>query len=109
MGPIHAGVIEPGHFRFNCFGESILNLEIRLGYVHRGVEKRLTEVPWQNARFVAESAASDTACASALAHAVSIESLFEIELPHLTRALRTIALEIERLAMHIIDVGGPMR
>jgi Ni,Fe-hydrogenase III large subunit/Ni,Fe-hydrogenase III component G len=106
VGPIHAGVIEPGHFRFNCFGETILNLEIRLGYVHRGIEKRLIEVPWQKARFVAEAAASDTACANALAHAVAIESLFEIELPPLVRALRTVALEVERLAMHIIDVGG---
>jgi Ni,Fe-hydrogenase III large subunit/Ni,Fe-hydrogenase III component G len=106
VGPIHAGIIEPGHFRFNCFGESILNLEIRLGYVHRGIEKRLTEVPWQKARFIAEAAASDTACANALAHAIAIESLFEIKLPSLAKALRTIALEIERLAMHIIDVGG---
>ncbi len=106
VGPIHAGVIEPGHFRFSCFGETILNLEIRLGYVHRGVEKRLTEVPWQKARFVAEAAASDTACANALAHAIAIESLFEIEVPPLAQSLRTLALEIERLAVHIIDIGG---
>ncbi len=106
VGPIHAGVIEPGHFRFNCFGETILNLEIRLGYVHRGIEKRLTEVSWQKARFVAEAAAGDTVSANALAHAVAIESLFEVELSPLVQALRTIALEVERLAMHIIDVGG---
>ena len=106
VGPIHAGVIEPGHFRFSCFGETILNLEIRLGYVHRGIEKRLTEVPWQKARFVAEAAAPDTACANALAHAIAIESLFGIEVPPLAQALRTIALEIERLAMHTIDIGG---
>ena len=106
VGPIHAGVIEPGHFRFSCFGETILNLEIRLGYVHRGVEKRLTEVPWQKSRFVAEAAATDTACANALAHAIAIESLFEFEAPPLAQALRTMALEIERLAMHIIDIGG---
>ena len=106
VGPIHAGVIEPGHFRFNCFGETILNLEIRLGYVHRGIEKRLTEIPWQKARFVAEAAASDTACANALAHAVAIESIFQIEPPPLAQSLRTLALEFERLAMHIIDIGG---
>ncbi len=106
VGPIHAGVIEPGHFRFSCFGETILNLEIRLGYSHRGVEKRLTEVPWQNARFVAEAAASDTACANALAHAIAIESLFEITVPPLAQSLRTLALEIERLAVHIVDIGG---
>jgi Ni,Fe-hydrogenase III large subunit/Ni,Fe-hydrogenase III component G len=106
VGPIHAGVIEPGHFRFSCFGETILNLEIRLGYVHRGVEKRLTEIPWQKARFVAEAAASDTASANAIAHATAIESLFGIEPPLRAMALRTLALEIERLAVHIIDVGG---
>lgn len=106
VGPIHASVIEPGHFRFSCFGETILNLEIRLGYVHRGVEKRLTEVPWQKARFVAEAAASDTAAANAIAHAVAIESLFDLQVPPLAQSLRTIALEAERLAMHINDVGG---
>lgn len=106
VGPIHAGVIEPGHFRFSCFGETIVNLEIRLGWVHRGVEKRLTEVPWQKAHFVAEAAASDTACANALAHAIAIESILEVEVSERAQYLRTIAFEIERLAMHTIDVGG---
>lgn len=106
VGPIHAGVIEPGHFRFSCFGETIVNLEIRLGFLHRGVEKRLTEVPWQKAHFVAEALASDTACANALAHAEAIESIAQVEVPERAKFLRTIALEIERLAMHIIDIGG---
>ncbi|MFA6208288.1 MAG: NADH-quinone oxidoreductase subunit C [Candidatus Obscuribacterales bacterium] len=106
VGPIHAGVIEPGHFRFSCFGETIVNLEIRLGWVHRGVEKRLTEVPWQKAHFVAEAAASDTALANAFAHAIAIESILDLEITERAQYLRTIALEIERLAVHIIDVGG---
>lgn len=106
VGPIHAGVIEPGHFRFSCRGETILNLELQLGWVHRGVEKRLTEVPWRKARFVAEAAASDTAAANALAHAIAIESMFEVEVPQAGQVLRTLALEIERAAMHIIDIGG---
>ncbi len=106
VGPIHAGVIEPGHFRFSCFGETIVNLEIRLGWVHRGVEKRLTEVPWQKAHFVAEAAASDTACANAFAHAIAIESILGVTVSERAQYLRSIALEIERLAMHIIDVGG---
>lgn len=106
VGPIHAGIIEPGHFRFSCSGEIILNLEIRLGYVHRGVEKRLTEVSWKNARFVAEAAASDMPIANGLAHATAIESLFEIELSKRASILRTIALEIERIAMHLSDLGG---
>jgi len=108
VGPIHAGIIEPGHFRFSCFGETILNLELYLGYVHRGVEKRMTEVPWQKARFVAESAGTDTAAAHALAHAIAIESLFEVEIPAAAQALRTVALEIERVAMHIADIAGIM-
>lgn len=108
VGPIHAGVIEPGHFRFSCLGETIVNLELRFGYVHRGVEKRITEVPWQKARFVAEATASDTACANALAHAVAIESLLGVEVPPLAQVLRTIALETERVAMHVVDVGGVM-
>lgn len=106
VGPIHAGVIEPGHFRFSLMGEIILNLEIHLGYVHRGVKKRLTEVPWRKARFVAEAAASDMPVANALAHAVAIENLFGVEVPTRANALRTVALEIERIAMHIIDLGG---
>jgi Ni,Fe-hydrogenase III large subunit len=106
VGPIHAGVIEPGHFRFSCFGETILNLELRLGYVHRGIEKRLTEVPWKKARFVAEAAASDTAAANALAHAVAIESILGVAATPFANHLRTLAAEIERLAIHIIDLGG---
>lgn len=106
VGPIHAGIIEPGHFRFSCYGEVIVNLEIRLGYVHRGVEKRLTEVPWRKARFVAEAAASDMPIANALAHCVAIESLLEIELPRRAQLLRTAGLEVERLAMHLSDLGG---
>jgi len=106
VGPIHAGIIEPGHFRLSCLGEIILNLEIQLGFLHRGVEKRLTAVPWPKARFVAEAASSDTAVGNALAHAVAIETLINIECPPRAQHLRSLALEIERLAMHIIDVGG---
>src|SRR4029077_15000816 len=81
VGPIHAGIIEPGHFRFSCLGEVIANLEIRLGYQHRGVERRLTEVPWKQSRFVAEAASSDSAVGNALAHAVAIEQLSGIRVP----------------------------
>jgi Ni,Fe-hydrogenase III large subunit len=106
VGPIHAGIIEPGHFRFSCLGEVILNLEIRLGYVHRGIEKRLTEVPWPKARFVAEAAATDTVAGNALAHAEAIESMLDVEVPERSQSLRAVSLELERVAMHIIDLGG---
>ncbi len=106
VGPIHAGVIEPAHFRLSCLGEFICNLELRLGFLHRGVERRLTEVSWPNARFVAEAASSDTAAGNALAHAIAMESLLEVEVSPRARHLRTLALEVERIAMHIADIGG---
>lgn len=106
VGPIHAGIIEPGHFRFSCVGEIITNLEIRLGYQHRGVEKRITEEPWTRAHFVAESAGSDTAAGHALAHAEAIEQILGITAPPRAVALRTIALELERLANHLGDLGA---
>ncbi|MBZ0189360.1 MAG: NADH-quinone oxidoreductase subunit C [Candidatus Obscuribacterales bacterium] len=106
VGPVHAGIIEPGHFRLSCLGEIVQNLELRLGFLHRGIEKRMTETHWSKTRFVAEAAASDTAVGNALANAIAIESLHNIEIPVRANNLRTMALEIERLAMHIADVGG---
>lgn len=106
VGPIHAGIIEPGHFRFSCLGEIVTNLEIRLGYQHRGVERRLTEVPWPKARYLAESASSDTSVGNALAHSVAVEQILDVVPPPRAQALRTIALEIERLANHLGDLGG---
>lgn len=106
VGPIHAGIIEPGHFRFSCVGEVISNLEIRLGYQHRGIELRLSELPWELGRYTAESASTDTAVGNALAHAVALEQLLQITPPPRAQMLRTIALELERLANHIGDLGG---
>jgi Ni,Fe-hydrogenase III large subunit/Ni,Fe-hydrogenase III component G len=106
VGPIHAGIIEPGHFRFSCLGEVITNLEIRLGYQHRGVERRLAEVPWPQARFVAETASSDTAVGNSLAHSVALEQLLGVDPPPRAQALRSIALEVERVANHLGDLGG---
>jgi Ni,Fe-hydrogenase III large subunit len=106
VGPIHAGIIEPGHFRFSCLGEVVTNLELRLGYQHRGVERHLEEVPWAEARFLAEAASSDTAAGNALAHAVAVEQLLGAAAPPRAAALRTIALEIERVANHLGDLGG---
>src|SRR5207249_8405007 len=74
VGPIHAGIIEPGHFRFSCMGEVIQNLEIRLGYQHRGIERQMTEIPWRRARFLTEAASSDTAACNALAHSLARDS-----------------------------------
>lgn len=106
VGPIHAGIIEPGHFRFSCLGEIIENLELHLGYVHRGVEKRLAETPWRKGRFIVEAAASDSASAYAFAHSMAIESLFQVEVSLRAQYLRIISLELERIAMHTADLGG---
>ncbi len=106
VGPIHAGIIEPGHFRFSCVGEVIAYLEIRLGYQHRGVEEHLQRLPWQRTRFVAESASSDTAIGNALAHSIALERLLGIEAPARAQALRTLALEVERVANHAGDLGA---
>ncbi len=106
VGPIHAGIIEPGHFRFSCMGEEIQNLEIRLGYQHRGVEKMLTQIPWRQARFLAEAVSSDTTAGNAMAHALAIEQILDITPPVYALWLRGLALEIERAACHIGDLGG---
>ena len=106
VGPVHAGIIEPGHFRLSCMGEEIQNLELRFGYVHRGVEESLTTVDWQKTRFLAEASAGDSPVANALANAIALESILEIEIDKEINAVRTFALEIERLAMHIFDLSG---
>ncbi len=106
VGPVHAGVIEPGHFRLSCLGEYIQNLELRFGFLHRGVEKNIVNLPWSKARFAAEAVSSDSACANAFAHAIAMEDLLEIEASFEVQILRAAALEIERIAMHISDIGG---
>lgn len=106
VGPVHAGIIEPGHFRFTCIGEVILNLEIRHGFQHRGIENRLATTPWRLGRFLAESASSDETVANGLAHAVALERLSETRVPDRANSIRTISLEIERIANHIGDLGG---
>lgn len=106
VGPIHAGVIEPGHFRFSCLGEVIANLEIRLGYLHRGVEANLAKLPIPKMRHLAENATSDMVVAGSLAHSVALEAMLGIALPQRVQALRTISLEIERIANHFGDLAA---
>lgn len=107
VGPIHAGVIEPGHFRFICNGEKVLHLEIQLGYQHRGVERLFVEKTNSYERCIlSESIAGDTAVGHALAHSQLIESLSGIETEENVQIERCIALELERLAMHIGDTAA---
>jgi Ni,Fe-hydrogenase III large subunit len=106
VGPVHAGVIEPGHFRFQCHGESVFHLEIVLGYQHRGVEGMLVGGPTRRTVALVESIAGDTAVGHALAHARALEALCGVEAPPRAAALRAVGLELERLANHVGDLGA---
>jgi Ni,Fe-hydrogenase III large subunit len=107
VGPIHAGVIEPGHFRFICNGEKVLHLEIHLGYQHRGIEKLFIKKNTALQRCIlSENIAGDTAVGHALAHAQLIESLAGIEADETLQIERCIALELERIAVHIGDTAA---
>jgi Ni,Fe-hydrogenase III large subunit len=106
VGPVHAGIIEPGHFRFGLAGEPVLYLQLRLFYVHKGTEKRFERLPWRHGLFLAESISGDTAVGHALAYAHAIERLAGVEIPPRARYLRTILLELERVYNHLADVGA---
>lgn len=106
VGPIHAGVIEPGSFRFMCFGEHVLHLEIHLGYQHRGAEQRLLE---RDARALApwiETLAGDTSVAHCWAYSAAIEKLADHAIDPEIELSRAVALELERIAMHLAGLSG---
>jgi len=106
VGPVHAGVIEPGHFRFQCHGEHVLHLEIALGYQHRGVERALLAADPRRAIHLAETLAGDSTVAHTTAHCVALEALGAGQAPPRAEAIRAIALELERLANHVGDLGA---
>ena len=106
VGPVHAGIIEPGHFRFQTHGEAVLFLEIVLGYQHRGVERLLECLEPARAMLVAESIAGDTVIAHASAYCGAIEALARCHKSARAQSIRGIALELERLANHIGDLGA---
>ncbi len=106
VGPIHAGVIEPGHFRFQCHGEYIFNLEISLGYQKRGVEELMISSGPGRRIVLAESAAGDTVMGHALANAGVVEALSGANVPLRAQVIRAMAEELERIAMHLSGLGG---
>ncbi|MEO8677672.1 MAG: NADH-quinone oxidoreductase subunit C [Vicinamibacterales bacterium] len=106
VGPVHAGIIEPGHFRFGVAGEPVLYLQLRLFYVHKGIEKRFERLPWRHGVWLAESISGDTAVGHALAHAHAIERLANVSVPPRGQALRIILLELERIYNHVADIGA---
>jgi Ni,Fe-hydrogenase III large subunit len=106
VGPVHAGIIEPGHFRFQCHGETVFHLEIRLGYQHRGALGFLLGEGSPRWAAVAESITGDTAVGGATAHALCLEALCGVEVSPRAEAIRAIALELERIAYHVGDLGA---
>ena len=106
VGPIHAGIIECGHFRFQCYGEVVMHLEISLGYHHRGIEKALVNGPAKNTLPLMEVIAGDTSIGHTWAACSVIEALADCAVAPRGQMLRAIALELERLANHTGDLGA---
>ena len=106
VGPIHAGIIEPGHFRFSTVGESVLNLEARLFYTHRGLEKRMDGMLVADAFYVAERMCGVCSVAHGLGFCEAAEQIAGIAVPARAHRLRTLALELERLYNHVGDIGN---
>ena len=106
VGPVHAGVIEPGHFRFQCHGEHVYHLEISLGYQHRGLERKLVGGPEKRTIHYMETLAGDTSVGHATAYCQLLEALGGRRATPRAYALRGIALELERLANHTGDLGA---
>jgi Ni,Fe-hydrogenase III large subunit len=106
VGPIHASVIEPGHFRFMCHGERVAHLEIQLGYQHRGVEAMLLQRPPLALGTTIESIAGDSSIAYAWGYCAAVEALAGVQLRPAVELVRGVALELERIAMHLVALTG---
>ena len=106
VGPVHAGIIEPGHFNFAVAGEPILYLQLRMFYTHKGTEKLFENLPIPRAVFLAESISGDSAFSHGAAFCQAIERAAEIEVPQRAQFMRATLLELERIANHIGDAGA---
>jgi len=106
VGPVHAGVIEPGHFRFQCHGENVFHLEISLGYQHRGIERVLQGGPNPRTIHWMETLAGDTTVGHATAYCRAVEALKGSQVPARAQVLRGVALELERISNHTGDIGA---
>jgi len=106
VGPVHAGIIEPGHFRFSVVGEKVLRLEEHLGYVHKGIERRFTELAPSDAYRLAGRVSGDSTVGYAWAYCMALESAWGCEIPARAAWLRALMLERERVANHLGDLGA---
>jgi Ni,Fe-hydrogenase III large subunit len=106
VGPVHAGIIEPGHFRFSVVGEKVLRLEQRLGYVHKGIEQRFSSLPLLEGHRLAARVSGDSAVAFSWAYVQALEGMAGATPPARALSLRALALESERIANHLGDLGA---
>ncbi len=106
VGPVHAGIIEPGHFRFTAGGETVVRLEQRLGYVHKGIESLMAGATVEHAARLAARTSGDSTVAYSIAFARAVEAALNIEVPPRARYLRALMAELERLANHFGDIGA---
>lgn len=105
VGPVHAGIIEPGHFRFSALGEEIIKFEAELGYVHKGTEKLFETLPLEQTLSLAEHVSGDSSVHHALAFAQAVETLAGASIPERAKLIRMVCAELERLANHFNDIG----
>jgi Ni,Fe-hydrogenase III large subunit/Ni,Fe-hydrogenase III component G len=106
VGPVHAGIIEPGHFRFTAAGETVARLEERLGYVHKGIESLMVGTTLERGARLAARTSGDSTVAYGIAFARAVEAALDIEPPPRTHYLRALMAELERLANHFGDIGA---
>ncbi len=106
VGPVHAGTIEPGHFRFSVVGEKVLRLEERLGYTHKGIERRFTELGLLDGHRLAARICGDSAVAFSWAYCQALEGMAGCGIPPRAAAIRALLLELERIANHLGDLGA---
>ncbi len=106
VGPVHAGIIEPGHFRFHAGGEAVVRLEERLGYVHKGVDSLTRGASIERAAILAARVSGDSTVAYSVAFARAVEAALGIEAPTRAHGLRGLMAELERLANHFGDIGA---
>lgn len=106
VGPVHAGIIEPGHFRFSVLGENIINLEARLFYAHKGVEKLAESMTPEDAVLLAERISGDESVANSTAYCQAMEKIMQVRIPNRAKKIRTIFGELERAYNHVGTLGG---
>src|SRR5262249_40846792 len=106
VGPVHAGIIEPGHFLFSVAGEPGLYLQLRLFYVHKGTGKLFENLPMPHCVRLAEGISGESSFSPSTAFCHAVERAAEVEAPPRARALRTVCLELERVYNHVADIGA---